>query len=323
MKSSDYYGIQFMQSRYLLMWENGMFDTILEEVFSSEEDISICYYGFQGKARGRKAVDDFFSRIKEKVIRNGSILRNDLPASQYIQVMEDKMTAKASWITMSAEILGPAYGNEEPPYPYPYHIGIYQNIFVKEKEEWRLKHLDWKPLIDVGENWRMNPKTCVGLYYSNPEKWPGPFEKHSYVFEEPTSKDDANIQVRTRLFQFAHEFTYWGKRAVTEDMFLPEAAEQVCSILPETKSGFHGTMLLTSPIVSLSEDLEQAEMFMNTALILPDGDFVIHSKGRICTRLKRIRGKWKFETFQWYKYASLDPWKMTGFYPELFEQFQL
>ncbi len=323
MSSCDYYGIQFMQSRYLLMWESAMFDSIVEEVFCAGESISVNYEGFHPIARGREAVSRFFGDIKILAAENGSILRNDLPTSQYIRVCEENtVMASGEWITMSAVIEGPAYGNTEPPWPYSYQIGIYHNTFIKENGEWRLQNLDWRPLISVGEDWKMNPKTCVGLYYSNPEKWPKPFEKHSFDFEPPGLRDEANIQVRSMLFHFAHEFTYHGKSAVRDDIFQKDAQEGVLAMLPDERNGFNGTLLLTSPIVQISEDLEQASMFMNTGVISPNGDTVIHRKGRICTTLKRYNSRWKFDTFQWYCYASLEPWKLTGFYPELFSEFE-
>lgn len=317
MSSRAYYGIQFIQSRYLLMWESGMFDTMVEETFSRSEDIAVNYQGFAHGASGRAEVRRFFEDVGELAQINGSIIRNDLPTSQYICVDEDGCAATGKWITMSAVIEGPAYGNMEPPYPYPYYIGIFENRYIKENGEWRIKTLNWKPLLELGD-WTMNPKTCIGLYYSDPEKWPRPFEKHSFDFDEPTAVDNANIDVRTLCFRFAHEFAAKGKRAVNEEFFTEQGMADALAMLPEEKNGFYGALLLTSPIVRISETLDSAEIFLSTGVLTPNGDSVIHSKGRICAKATACSGNWKIAEWKWYSYASLEPWPVKAIHMEVF-----
>lgn len=314
MNAMVYYSVQFAMSEYMLLWEKGLYREIVDRTFATSEEISVSYSGY-GLANGRKKTYDFFENLAEDVAKNGSILRNDLPESQYISVSDDGASAIGSWITMTGIIEGPTFGNAEPPYPYKYYIGKYENTFVPTSDgRWAIMSINWKPILAVGD-WTMDPKTGIGLFYTQPEKWPTPMNRRpiDLVTDVVT---ETKCEIRTGIMKFAHDFTKKGVAAISKKMFSEEAGRHAREMLDGTQEGFKGALMLTSPIISLDDSNNRARVFLNTLYIKPYGDLVTSNKGRISITMKKSNDQWYFKTFDWQCYCTLNPWRVNEFWKE-------
>ncbi len=314
MNAMIYYSVQFAMSEYMLLWEKGLYREITDRTFDVSEDISVSYCGYRA-ANGRKKVHDFFENLADDADQNGSILRNDLPESQYILASDDCTFATGSWITMTGIIEGPAFGNVKPPYPYKYYIGKYENTFVPTSDgRWAIKSISWKPILAVGD-WTMNPKTGIGLFYTQPEKWPTPMHRRPIdpVVDIVT---ETKCEIRTEIMKFAHNFTKKGVAAITKKLFSEEAGRHAREMLDGTQNGFKGALMLTSPIISLDDGNDSARVFLNTLYIKPYGNRVTSNKGRISIMMEKANDQWYFKTFDWQCYCTLNPWVVNEFWKE-------
>lgn len=314
MNAMIYYSVQFAMSEYMLLWEKGSYREIVDRTFDTSEEISVSYCGY-GAANGREEVYAFFENLEKDAVQNGSILRNDLPESQYISVSNDGMLATGLWITMTGIIEGPAFGNAKPPYPYKYYIGKYENKFVPTSDgRWAIKSINWKPIIAVGD-WAMNPKTGIGLFYTQPEKWPTPMHRRPI---DPVTDiiTETKCEIRTEIMKFAHNFTKKGVAAITEKIFSEEAGRHAREMLDGTRKGFKGALMLTSPIISFDEGNNVARVFLNTLHIKPYGDRVTSNKGRISIVSEKVSDHWYFQAFDWQCYCTLNPWVVSEFWEE-------
>lgn len=314
MKASVYYSVQLAQSEYMLLWEKGMYTDIVARTFADLDDISVSYEGY-GSACGKDEVIRFFEKLSADAAKNGSILRNDLPESQVIAESQNEKAAVGTWITMTGIIHGPAFGVPNPPYPYKYYIGKYENEYVPMKDgRWGIKSICWKPVLAVG-NWTMDPAKGIGLFYTQPEKWPAPFCRRA-VEEETDALTQTKVDIRLAVMTFAQQFFRDGVSAISTELFSAEAGRHAREMLDGTQEGFKGAPMLTSPIISVTEDLKEARIFLNTLYIKPYGTQVTSNKGRISARLIKGENGWRFETFDWQCYCTLVPWDVTGYWPE-------
>lgn len=306
MKCSELFGVQFAQGQYVMHCESGQISSIVPKLFTEGEEISVDYEGL-GEARGHSHVREFFNWYEELSKKNGGLLRVDMPHTQKITVDADGCHATGEWETMTLRVMGAAFGNDRIQAPLDYAIGRYRNRFALEAGLWKIQSIHWAPVLEFGR-WMAKDATKI---YGRP--YPEPFDELSAVDDATASEaavDACNI--RNQALAFFHDFNHNGITAI-DHRFEAAAAAQARKMLvtPQMIEGYEGTVLATSPIISVEKD--RARLYLNIGRILPvSSNQIAHSRGRVCAELLRNGEQWRFSEFLWHRYATMEPWPVRS-----------
>ena len=299
-----YYGVQFAQSVFLLLWENGEIDKIPDRVFASSEEVSV-RWECEGEGTGQEGIRAFFSGMQEKTRKAGGFLRADLPATQFVEPAGDGNRAISRFTTMTKTIIeGGKTG---------WCIGCFDNEYVKEKCIWRIVHITWKKVIEF-EPVQETPDRNLAAYRENPEAWLNTIPKlYALPDRSACAYTERVLCLRNRLLglfdrynreQFAGEGDFeCGTGGGLYEELRTHMGEIFKSCL---------CILATSPVISIHEDKGTAEAFFSISLIKKKtDDFVTDIRGSLYIELKAEAIHYNIEEVRWYPYAELAPWKIV------------
>lgn len=291
-----YYGVQFAQSLYLLLWQSGRIHEIPERVFSSEEQVSVCYEGME-KYTGRKAISSFYRDMAEKTRQAGGFYRIDMPATQFIEMSEDGSSAIGHWTTMTRVLHGvPSEGNLE------LCIGQFTNEYVQEDRIWRLKHVKWKQLWKAAA-WETTPDRHLEAYCKEPKSWLSEVPELTGVsMDGVTLKTMETLALRNEIYSWFYRFNVQRDLEWEENCLFTEDKKRVRNMLQDCHY-----VLATSPVIQLDEGLSCGEAFYSIAAIKGE-ETLTYIRGALYMQLKKEGNTWRIQYFGWYPYATLDPW---------------
>ena len=299
------YGVQFAQSIFLLLWENGEIDKIPERVFAGSEEVSVNWEG-EGEGTGQEGIRAFFDGMQKKTQKAGGFLRADLPATQFVEPAGDENRAVGRFTTMTKTVIeGGKTG---------WCIGRFDNEYVKEDGVWRIKRLSWKKLIEF-EPMQETPDQNLAAYREKPGAWLNTVPKlYPLPDRSACAYTEKVLYLRNRLLGL---FDRYNREQFpdaescgcgTGDGLYEEFSEYMGEILEDCSC-----VLATSPVISICVDEGTAEAFLSISLIKKKtDDSVTDIGGSIYIKLKTEANHYNIEEVRWYPYAELAPWKLLG-----------
>lgn len=170
MKSADYKAVQDAQQRYETYVQCRRFDLIVKELLSKAENISFFHSDLEDEVSGRENVLALMKKFSEEFERNGGFLRSDLSTSQVLEFSPDGLYASGTWLTVGVLCEQVAFGRTEPPYPMYRVMGQRHTKFALEDGEWRMQHISWKKLCELGPT-PYAPDKCTGWSGVRERRW--------------------------------------------------------------------------------------------------------------------------------------------------------
>ena len=299
-RSDLYYGVQFAQSLYLLLWQCGRIDEIADRVFAGGNEIEVSYLG--ETYRGQEAVRGFFGEMQERTRRLGGFYRMDMPAGQHIEEKEDG-TAAGYYITMSKALVPSPDGEL-----CCTGIGRFTNRYCEERGIWKLQSVRFE-LLEEFQPSAATPDRNLEQYKRSPGEYIKDIPELRPLSLEGVTEETAEIlSLRNEIFSWFRRF---NEGEETQSVF-PCRNEAACGqIVKELQSCRY--ILATSPVIRMNEDLSGAEAFYSaSALEAHSADALTDVRGSYFMRLTKKGGKWEIASFSWYPAASLEPWKLNA-----------
>ena len=299
------YGVQFAQSIFLLLWENGEIDKIPERVFAASEEVSVSWEG-EGEGSGQEGIRAFFGGMQEKTRKAGGFLRADLPATQFVEPAGDENRAVGRFTTMTKTVIeGGRTG---------WCIGRFDNEYVKEDGVWRIARLSWKKLIEF-EPVQETPDQNLAAYRENPKAWLNTVPKlYPLSARSACAYTEKVLYLRNRLLGLFDRYNREqfpdaeSCECGTGDGLYEEFRVHMGEILEDCSC-----VLATSPVISICEDEGTAEAFFSISLIKKKtDDSMTDIRGSLYIKLKTEANHYNIEEVRWYPYAELAPWKLSG-----------
>jgi len=142
-------------------------------------------------------------------------------------------------------------------------------------------------------------------YRKDPSSWITDLPVLTALFSEGiTRKTGEILQLRNEIFS-------WLDRYEAGSGAFPCEEEDIRDRIRACLRGC-GFILATSPVIRMEDDLSAAEAFFSVSLIQDSGaEIMTDIRGSIGMRLERGEEGWMIREFDWYPYASLDPWKIA------------
>ncbi len=298
MRADIYYGVQFAQSLYLLLWQSGRIEEIPKRVFSIKENVQVHYDGTE-TCMGQKAVEGFFYKMTEKTRENEGFLRMDMPATQFIEMTEDGTTAIGHWTTMTRILEGQIPGGD-----FDLIIGQFTNEFVLEDDIWKLKSVCWEEKDKVA-SWTATPDMNLESYQKEPRAWIDEIPAlTSLSMEGVTDRTIEIIKLRNEVHKWLYEFNCDQPLESGEICLPKEMDSRIWEMLENCMY-----ILATSPVISLNDEMTKAEGFWSVTLLKRnDLGKIVHIRGGMHLVLDREGAGWSLTNFTWNPYATLDAW---------------
>lgn len=301
------YGVQFAQSLYGLLWECGRMEEIPDRVFSQEAEISVCHEGKM--CRGQKEVRCFYNDMKKQAMDHGGFLRNDMPATQYIEPGDDGTMAIGHYLVFTKRIQRTGNGNR-----FVTSIGRFTNGFVMEENIWKLKSVCFETVCEF-EAFPEQPDQNLALCRENPQAWLEEIpELKSLCTAEASRPAEEILALRNEIFSWFHlwqEERMRAQNAPFVNRYFPCAEEEAWEAISGMMHKLR-YMLITSPVLTMSEDCSEAEAFFSTSNLYEyEEGALVDTRGGIFMRLHNCDGEWQIREFGWYPYASLEPWNVV------------
>lgn len=155
----DWWAIIELQNRYAHSCRQNA-----EEQFSTADDASLYLPMYMdAPAVGHDAIRAVFARLKEMEAANERLyLSILLSTNPVIEVSEDGLHAEGVWFGLNYGIQGPAFGNQEAPYPVRTQFVVLNQKFVKEDGIWKFHTFDMEVLF-FAPTWHFDPANTAGL----------------------------------------------------------------------------------------------------------------------------------------------------------------
>ena len=295
---SAYYGVQFCQGLYTLLWECGRMEEIPELLFSGDENVSVSYDG-EERAEGQSGIRTFFRKMQERTKEQGGFWRADLPATQWIEGASAGGTVTGHWITMTRRIdisSGQSFFSQE--------IGCFTNEFSLEEGVWKLKSIRYERLQGFAQTGE-TPDRNLEEYRRSPGTWLTNLPYLSDLSEKEDEPDTAET------LALRNEILSWFNRhsaGVRTDGLFPCSKEQLRKEVFKT-IGNCRYILATSPVIRMEENHLSAEAFFSISLFRDEQDAMTDIRGSIFMTLNKGDRGWEISSFSWYPYAALEPWQ--------------
>ena len=296
MSGSLYYGVQFAQSLYNLLWECGRMEETPDRVFAARTDISSSYEGCL--CNGREDVRILYREYVHRLEENGGFCRVDLPASPYVEASTDGSEAVLHSLTMTKQLERTGSGEQ-----IRTRIGRFTNSFVPEDGIWKLRDFRWEPLCEFEAD-SVTPDMNLEKYRKDPKAW---------IRELPSLKplrDEGVTRKTAEILFLRNEILSWFCRPAEQE----QTADISCAtdgVRSELEAFMQSSpyILVTSPVLRMSEDLKMAEAFFSaSAFGETTGNCMIDTRGSLDIHLVNDDDGWTVSRFGWYPYASLEPW---------------
>lgn len=184
--SADHIEIANLQGRYLHALNANQLDIVPGLFAQRDPDVTLSLPDNRTgiPLRGLTAIRAEYAKLKAMVTAQGGFMGTHLATTPVIKVSRDGRTAQGSWMSTGITVLGPAFGNVNPPYPALPVIGRYAHDFVKEGGAWKFKHFRWSIFVSLppfpfdpetaGPGWANTPMTPG----SKATPWPpSPFDQ--------------------------------------------------------------------------------------------------------------------------------------------------
>lgn len=211
-------------------------------------------------------------------------------ASQYIEEGIDENHAIGHWTTISYEYAGTEIGDD-----IYLVIGKYCNEFVVENHIWKLEKVNWEESYRCGP-WKVGEDNNFENYLKNPSGW---------AIEMPELVSLENMETSAKTMEILKL-----RNEIMGDIIYK------LDTLKDAK-----TLLVTSPVVKMSNSLDEAEVFISVNRIDEcDESKVQSTRGSIFLKLEvdekievdeAVDGKWSVKEQNWYNYATLEPWQIA------------
>lgn len=289
MRPSIFYGVQFAQSRMLLLSQSGRI---------SEIDGLLC--------PGAEVMPD----------RTGPAGRwhNHLPATQYIHPDDGSGVIRASWTTIGA-VVSAVETEDAAGQALRYVVGTYDNLFALDEGVWKFRRLSWRPLLQT-TSWMLAPDAHLEQHLADPRAWVSVPPAMRAVSDDGASAQTLlTLELRNALMGFCHRVNERGLSVLMEAGISASASAAAQRMLASTANGAAGFILATSPVVSVRRDLLSADVFASVSVVAPrDSGRVEHQRGSVLVEYSRADEKspWLMEDLTWYRYATLEPWTVDA-----------
>lgn len=299
MKCDMYYGIQFAQSLYLMLWQDEKFEEITDRVFIHDDDIEVKYQGL-GRVKGTDNVREFFHKVAEKTRDRGNFWRMDMPATQFIEPGKNEDTAIGHWTTVT-RVRRTEVSEEK----MDYVLGQFTNVFVRENGIWKIKSLSWKKLWKVAE-FPLMPDIHLENYQKTPEKWLEKLPELEALSDEGVSPKTREIlQLRNEIYGCFYKYNCSKEIGWLENCGNGQAGRGLCDMLDNCRY-----ILATSPVIDMNDSMDFAKAFYSISLLKDKSDsYVDPVRGSIYLELKKEAGKWIPQELNWYPLATIDAWR--------------
>lgn len=282
MKASVYYGVQFAQSRMLLASQAGA-RSELPRLLAPGADVSI---------DGAAPAEGWATH---------------LPATQYIEPADEDGNVRASWTTLGAELTG-----DEATGGIRYVVGEYDNLFTRHDGVWKFTRLRWRPVARTTP-WPQRPDAVLERHRADPSAW-------AQLPPAPGAVSDAGVsphtlvtlELRNTVMGICHRYNQSGVSALEDPRVRPAAARSAREMLAADGAG-RGFVLATSPVVGIAADALSARVFVSATFLAPRGaDRIEHRRGSLLVSFTRATasGPWIIAAWDWYRYATLQPWTL-------------
>lgn len=141
----DFQAIQRVQAKF----SHDNRKNAVEKLFANSDEITLKMPNlFRGTKRGRDAVKRQLDKLEQLEVENqGMYICVPLVTSPVIEVSEDGKTAEGTWLTMTYDVKGPAFGYEKPPYRIVRNLGYIHNRFIKEDGKWKILNYELELLL--------------------------------------------------------------------------------------------------------------------------------------------------------------------------------
>ena len=286
--AADMIEIDRLQSLLTVYTDSRMAARVGQELFEDSEEVMIedLHANTRREAKGRQQVLEYWEDMDRRILLNGNTLGSDLSVNRVITPLGSGL-AKGSWDTYTVEVLGPAYGIDELPYPYRISAGHYENTFVRTPEGWKFRSLSWKPLVEL------DPYSCEGTkdgtIRQNMDDWPQPYELYPHAVPRDgtnaaasgTEEDDllycdAAMAVKNLMGSFASAFTAGsaGLRGLKAEEIFTDDAQLFIQGLPEMLEGREQLALWLSREVTKADHYCGCApvILLTTAVVEPFGE---------------------------------------------------
>lgn len=288
MKPSILYGVQFAQSRMLLLSQSGRTAEI-DDLLCPEAEVLLDDMGPTGQ------------------------WRNHLPATQYIRPEDRSGVVRASWTTLGTVA---SHAEEDGKGPtLRYVVGSYDNEFALHDGVWKFRRLAWRPLLSTTP-WRREPDPHLEQHLADRQSWVTvPAGVRGVSDEGVSPRTLLTLELRNSLMGLCHGYNERGLDVLTDADISASAASAARQMLASSGHGASGFILATSPVVHVGEGLLSADVFASVTVIAPRGPGQVeHQRGSLLARYSRSseRDPWLMQELTWYRYATLHPWSVDG-----------
>lgn len=312
--AEDYVAIRQVQNRWC---QNKRADGMA--LFSADSQVSFHHPQFlQKTAVGPEAVTaalETLDRLEEE--NDKKFIDIPMTTSGVIEVAEDGQSAVGTWLVITNQIIGPAFGQPEFYCPNHCRLGRFKQTFTKENGQWKILHFDLEYLLTLPENTfdressRMTPINKKGDNWQRPPAITGYTEKYyEDVLEIEQLICHWTYSLRNRSFaKFYYEyyarerkdlveegFEYTGKMFGLTDSFSFEQPKY---------AGLHSG---TTPLVEISEDGQFATVdwldygFTSLGEKFGFTENPFYANGSIARyefQCVKCDGRWKMYRMQW------------------------
>jgi len=170
-----------------------------------------------------------------------------------------------------------------------------------ENNIWQLKEVSWRPLYKCGP-FVTSEDQNFSAYRKQPETWLGELPSlYSLENMKVSEKTLEILNLRNDLLGLASRF---NERGMTDSPRIPERGKKM---LKDVRS-----LLVTSPVIKMTDELDRASAFLSvTVLKQIDAGHIQNTRGSIALSLTKMKNGWEILDFEWFDYATLDPWPLS------------
>jgi hypothetical protein len=158
--NNDMLQIANIQGRYLHLLNSDALN-LVPELFASNSNVTLLLPDNPTgiPLKGLANITAEFLDLKNKTTVSGGFMGTHLATTPVIKVSDDRSTAQGSWMSVGFTVLGPGFGNTNPPYKTLPVVGRYAHDFVNENGVWKIQHFTWTIFVSL-PSFDFNPATA-------------------------------------------------------------------------------------------------------------------------------------------------------------------
>lgn len=239
--------------------------------------------------------------LKQKAVLDSKLTVNN-STTQYIEQGVDENHAIGHWTTIFYDFDNTDVGSN-----IYLVIGIYENEFVLENHIWKLQKSNWKECYKCGP-WKVGEDNKLSSYLKAPEAWvPEIPELVSLENLEVSSRTMEILALRNDILGSFTSFNNGRDLSWVDALCTEEVAGEARELLSKVE-----TLLVTSPVLKMSDDLKKVEAFFSMNVLSKYGENqIVSTRGSLRLLLEKRKSGWKVYDLSWYDYISLEPWEIA------------